>query len=80
MVALNLGKSADAIKDLESAIARKPSASNYYHLALAYLKAQNPKDAKEAMEKARDLKLSEKDLHPLEWSEYREVLATIERK
>jgi tetratricopeptide (TPR) repeat protein len=78
MVLLNLGRELDAIQDLESAIALKPSASKSYHLALAYQRTNKLEDAKAALKKARDLKFTKKDLHPLEWPDYDAFIGKID--
>ncbi len=55
-----------AIKDLEDAIAVRPSPLKYVHLAQAYLLAKRRNDASSALLDARAAGLSEEGLSPLE--------------
>ncbi len=74
------GQAEQAVKDLEAAVAEVPKANYYWHLAQAYLAVKNRLAAQQAWHKAQELKLSEKDLHPLEVPAYRELLAELDRK
>jgi tetratricopeptide (TPR) repeat protein len=61
------GDQADlAVQDLQQAIALAPSALKYAHLAMAHQASRNRLAAAEALLKAKDLGLTESELHPAE--------------
>jgi tetratricopeptide (TPR) repeat protein len=71
VVSLALGRSEDAIKDLEEALATVPNASvSYFHLAQARLMAGNRATADEAFKAAKAAGLQFETLHPLERPAY----------
>jgi tetratricopeptide (TPR) repeat protein len=74
------GKHALAIDDLHEAIAERPTASRYFHLARAELAAGNPAAAHAAIERGKNLGLTEVALDPLERPMYRQVLAAVNRR
>ena len=69
-----------AIEDLEEATNTGPTAGRYFHLALAYQKANRPKDAKEAFQEAKVLGLDEAKLHPNERKEYAKLAGESQGK
>jgi len=80
MILLKIGQTAQAVKDLEDAVAERPKAEFYFHLAQAYLQALNRPAAKQAWQKARELNLSQKNLHRLEIQEYHRLVAQLDQK
>jgi tetratricopeptide (TPR) repeat protein len=80
VIYLTLGQSKKAVADLEDALAETPTAHRYFHLAQAYHQANDPKAALRALQKARDLGLTESTIDPLEQTAYRQVVAALERK
>ena len=77
VISMLAGDTARAIADLTEAVAQQPLAVRYFHLAQAYHKAGNAVEARRAMRKARELELSKKDLHALEWKDYEPMLALL---
>lgn len=75
LVQLALGHFEPAVHDLEDAIAVKPGAELYFHLAQAYLKAGRTEDAKDAFRRAIDAGVKQETLHPLERQAYRDLAA-----
>jgi tetratricopeptide (TPR) repeat protein len=63
-VYLSLGRSAEAIQDLEDAINEAPTAKRYFQLALAEERNRNPSAAKTAFSLARRYGIDARDLHP----------------
>lgn len=62
-----LGQFDAAIHDLENAVTEGPPVpEKYFHLALAYLGADKKGNARQAFQKATELKLTREGLHPLE--------------
>jgi len=76
---LALGRTEPAIKDLEEAVAVRPTSDNLLHLARAYAQASRKKEAAEALERARRAGLDERTIHPLEQDGYRRLLADLAR-
>jgi tetratricopeptide (TPR) repeat protein len=77
VIYLSQGRPAQAIADLEEAIAQTPSAVRYFHLAQACLLAQKQGAAREAMQQARSAGLKPHQLHPLERPAYDQMLASL---
>ena len=77
MARVAVGQDSAAIEDLEEATNSGPTAERYFHLALAYLKGNRPKDAKEALREAKVLGLDEGKLHPREREDYRRLLGEL---
>ena len=73
---LALGQVNAAVEDLEEATNSGPSPTRYFHLAQAYLKANKPREAREALREANALGLDESKLHPTE----RQRLSPVARK
>jgi cellulose synthase operon protein C len=63
-VYLALNRPAEAIQDLEDAIADSPTAMRYFHLALAREMSANNAGAKEAFHLAQRYGIDQRDLHP----------------
>ena len=68
------GDGQHAIEDLEKVCNLNPSGPKFFHLAQAYLQANNKDAALQALTKARALGLKPEDLHPLEVAAYQQVL------
>src|SRR5439155_13521938 len=79
VIALNLGRGAAAIKDLEEAVTVAPSASRYFHLARAHAQAGNRGPAARALGQARELRLDESKVDSLELAQYRRLSGELER-
>jgi tetratricopeptide (TPR) repeat protein len=77
VVHLALGRTDQAVKDLQVAVAERPSAAGYFHLAQAHHRQNKLALAVAALEKAKGLGLEEKDLHPLERPAYRRLKDTL---
>jgi tetratricopeptide (TPR) repeat protein len=75
MVYLKSGDPRRAIEDLKKACAMSPQPPKYFHLAQAYLQANDKPAALQAMNQAGGLKPEE--LHPLEAPAYSHVLAAL---
>lgn len=76
-VLLALGRSEEAILDLQTAVAEAQSPVRYFHLAQAYRQAKRRPEAKEALEVARALGLDAGRLHPLERSAYKTLCVEL---
>jgi tetratricopeptide (TPR) repeat protein len=74
---LTTGQSDAAVKDLEDAIAVRPSPLKYLHLAEAYLTASRRKEATTALQSAKTAGLNADTLSPLEREKCRQVLAQL---
>ena len=74
-IAVGLGDA--AIEDLEEATNSGPTSQRYFHLALAYSKANRPKEAREALREANVLGLDESKLHPSDRKEYGRLLGEL---
>jgi tetratricopeptide (TPR) repeat protein len=75
VVRLAQGQTAEAIADLEEAVADVPTASRYLHLAMAYQKFDRRADALAALQKAKSTGLVLRRLHPTEREAYRQLEA-----
>ncbi|MCI0682563.1 MAG: tetratricopeptide repeat protein [Gemmataceae bacterium] len=71
---LTLGDAENAVKDLDEAIAETPTAHRYFHLAQAHQLAQRGTAAAHALQRAKDLGLSEATVDPLELPAYRQIM------
>jgi tetratricopeptide (TPR) repeat protein len=76
LVSLRLGNRAQALSDLDQAIADSPSAELYFHRARAQ-QALERDTAIASLKKARALNLTRNSLHPLERPSYDELLKTL---
>jgi cellulose synthase operon protein C len=72
-----LGKSQNAIEDLNRATTLDPTGPKYFHLAQAYLRASNKQAAAQTLAKARSKGLTQDSLHPLEVTAYQQVLSAL---
>jgi cellulose synthase operon protein C len=77
---MTIGRTGPAIKDLEDAVAVRPSALKYFHLAEAYLAASRRNDATAALRNAKTAGLNADALSPLEREKCRQVLAKLARE
>ncbi|HTU19783.1 MAG TPA: tetratricopeptide repeat protein [Gemmataceae bacterium] len=73
VVLLSKGASELAIKDLKDAIAERPSATAYFHLAQAHYQARDRQAARLALQQAKARGLQTATLHPLEKTAYEEL-------
>jgi tetratricopeptide (TPR) repeat protein len=67
----------DALKDLQSAVRQRPSASEYFHLAQACERSDDLAAARQALRKAKELGLQDSGLHPLERESCRQLLKRL---
>jgi tetratricopeptide (TPR) repeat protein len=74
------GESRLAIDDLEKAVAADSSPSKLVHLAQAWSKAGDQEKAKQYLDMAKVKGLELKNLHPLEITAYRQLLAELAKK
>jgi len=79
LIYLNLGKTEDAIRDLEASIRDVPTATMYFHLAQAQHKARRQKDAVESIRRARGMNLAQA-IHPLEQKALDQLLVDLDEK
>ena len=82
VVYLSLNQTQDAIKDLRSAVEADPSPAKLFHLAQAYLQANDKERAKYYLNDARAKKLDQLGfapggLHPLEQSAYQKFVSAL---
>ncbi|HYV35442.1 MAG TPA: tetratricopeptide repeat protein [Gemmataceae bacterium] len=77
VVLLQMGQSQKAVQCLQQAIALGGNAENYFHLAVAQRQAKNQTAAVEAMLKARELQITEDQVHALERDVFKELLKEI---
>ena len=82
VVYLGLNQTQNAIKDLEMAVEGDPSPAKLFHLAQAYLQANDKEKAKYYWKDVREKKLDQisygpGSLHPLEQSAYQKVLTEL---
>jgi tetratricopeptide (TPR) repeat protein len=77
---LAMGRSDLAIKDLEDAIAVRPTAESYLHLAQAYQMANQRNKAHKAWEEAKTRGLRMDNLHPLERGAYQRLVGELARR
>ena len=79
VIHLTAGRTDQAIRDLEDAVAEGPTATRYFHLAQARQLAKNPNGALTALTEATNrLGLNESVLHPLERSAYQQLCLQLE--
>jgi hypothetical protein len=76
LVYLRLGLRTQALADLDTAIQDAPSASLFFHRALALL-ASDRAAAADSLKKARALQLARANLHPLEQPGYDQLVADL---
>ena len=76
LIYLRLGTPNHALGDLDMAIQDAPSASLYFHRALAQ-RVNDRAGAVDSLAKARALKLARESLHPLEQPAYDDLLAAL---
>jgi cellulose synthase operon protein C len=67
---LALGRSAEAVQDLEDAIADTPTAMRYFLLAAAREKNCNADGARDAFHRAQELGFDIRDLHPIDLPDF----------
>ncbi|HJQ80823.1 MAG TPA: tetratricopeptide repeat protein [Lacipirellulaceae bacterium] len=72
------GQYSQAIADLELSVTDNPTASKYFHKALAHLLARENREAVEAWEKAEGLGLSRESVNRMEYEKYDETKAKID--
>lgn len=77
MARMALGQFDAAIEDLEESTNSGPSATHYFHLAQAYLKAGRRDDAREALREANVLGLEEGSVHPIERKDYQLLIGEL---
>ena len=77
VIHLTAGRAADALKDLEDAVAETPSPSHYFHLAQAHYLAKNNREALAAWTAADELGLTEQSLHRLERDAYHKLCVDL---
>ncbi len=70
----------DAMRDLEEAVAIKPTGDKYFHLARAYLMVGRSAEAKESFRKAKEIGLERNGLHPLERAEFDRVEKVVPKE
>jgi tetratricopeptide (TPR) repeat protein len=80
MVYLALGESRKAAADLEQAIAEKPTAARYFHLARALHMARKKAAAKKKFKRAKEAGLEAKGLHPLERGAYHQIAKELDSR
>ena len=68
-----------AIRDLELAVTDGPTASKYYHKAVAHLLAGENKAAVEAWQKAEERGLNHDSLNRMEFDQYEETKKKIDQ-
>jgi cellulose synthase operon protein C len=68
-----------AIRDLELSVTDDPTASKYYHKAVAHLGAGENQNAIKAWEKAESLGLDRNALNPLEFEQYEDMKGKIDQ-
>lgn len=76
-VYLNLGDTDKALADLNELAAQGGGPQIYFHLALVQHKAGRSAEARDALKKARDMKIRPEDLHPLERPIYDELVRSL---
>ncbi len=77
VVLMSLDKYKEAIADLQLSVTDNPTPAKYFHLAKAYLGANNSRAAVEAWEKAEGLGLTRDSLNRMEFDDYEKVKAEI---
>jgi tetratricopeptide (TPR) repeat protein len=79
MTLLAVGRTAEAIADLQKVVALDPSANRYFHLARAYLLGGDYAAARAALDQALALGLTLQRLHPTEHEAYRRLLEQLKK-
>jgi tetratricopeptide (TPR) repeat protein len=80
MARLALRRYEEAIDDLSQAVAQTPDPQLYFHLALAYHRSGNAREAERTMRKVVELELPVRQLHHFERADYQEMLQLVEKK
>jgi tetratricopeptide (TPR) repeat protein len=80
MVRLKMGQAEQAVEDMQEVVDRAPSASRYFHLALACKKANRAAEAAEHLKKAQSMGLKPTVLHALERKDYYQLTGEPEPK
>jgi tetratricopeptide (TPR) repeat protein len=73
VIFLAMGRGARAMQDLQEAIAEKPLAASWFHLALVHSSAKDRRASQEALQKAIGLGLKVNSLHALERDAYQRL-------
>lgn len=73
------GRYEDAIADLELSVTDNPTASKYFHKAIAHLKAGQNSNALEAWAQAQQLGMNREELNPLEQLLFDDIAPQIEQ-
>ena len=79
VVLTSQGKYKQAIQALELAVTDNPTASKYYHKAVAHYKANEMRNAVEAWEKAEGLVLNRDSLNRMEFEQYEDMKQKIDQ-
>jgi tetratricopeptide (TPR) repeat protein len=79
IVYISRGQYREAIEDLELSVTDNPTASKYFHKALAHLLAGENREAVEAWEKAEELGLSRESLNRMEYEKYDDTKVKIDQ-
>jgi Tfp pilus assembly protein PilF len=77
VIHLTAGRAAQAVQDLEDAVAEAPTASRYFHLAQAHQLAKNRTSAMAALMEANRLGLNESGLNALERTAYQRLCVQL---
>jgi tetratricopeptide (TPR) repeat protein len=77
---LAAGDAGKAVKDLEEAIAERPTAQRYFHLAQAHRLAKDRPAAMDAFQRALRLGINETTVDPLELTIYQQLRNELEAK
>jgi Tfp pilus assembly protein PilF len=80
VVYLATGKDRHAVRDLEAATAAEPSGPRYFHLAQAYFRCGERRNAEQALKNARAANLTEEHLHAAERPAYQQLLRDLGQK
>jgi tetratricopeptide (TPR) repeat protein len=73
------GAAAQALGDLQEAVAQAPSPAKYFHLARAHQLAGDGHAAQQAYRRATELDLKETDMHPLEREGLRQLARELKQ-
>ncbi|MCI0459244.1 MAG: tetratricopeptide repeat protein [Gemmataceae bacterium] len=79
VIHLTLGQVRPAIDDLKQAVAEAPTPGRLFHLAQAYLRAGQRRDAGDAWQRARNAGLAQASLDPLELSAYQQLQSVLDK-
>ena len=80
VIYIRLGRTKEALADLEEAIKEALTPTRCFHLALAHHKARENKAAARELKRANELGLVPADLHPVEQKDYRNMFAELGRR